>query len=69
MDRVTRSFGRMMGDNLGSRASGVNQESPGLGAGMGDRQDPQSLSVREVVERNSIRMKEFPKPKDHVNGR
>ena len=35
----------MMGDNLGSRASGANQES--LDAGMGDRQDPQPLSVRQ----------------------
>ena len=46
MDRVARSFNRMMGDNHDSRASGADRESSGVGAGMGERQDPQPMNVR-----------------------
>ena len=46
MDRVTRSFGRMMGDNHYNRASGTDRESSGIGAGVGERQDPQPMNVR-----------------------
>ena len=36
----------MMGDNHYNRASGADRESSGIGAGMGDRQDPQPMNVR-----------------------
>ena len=46
MERVTRSFGRMMGDVQYNRASDTVRESQGLSAGVGEHQDPQPSEVR-----------------------
>ena len=48
MDRVARSFGRMMGDNLEGRALGADQESSGIGAGMGSGTQPMNVRQRGV---------------------
>ena len=46
MERVTRSFGRMMGDDQYNRASDAVRESSGLSAGVGEHRDPQPSEVR-----------------------
>ena len=46
MEGVTRSFGRMMGDDQYNRASDAVRGSSGLSAGVGEHRDPQPSEVR-----------------------
>ena len=46
MERVTRSFGRMIGDDQLQRTSDTARESQGLSAEVGEHQGPQHPEVK-----------------------
>ena len=70
MERISRSFGRIMGDDQYNRASGAVRESSGLSAGVGEHRDPQpSEVISRDKGRNFFLRKEVHRPVDHAIGR